>query len=60
MLDLARARLRRARRNSNTASSCGKQQQSHEARKQPSPWGPAAKEDELDHLVKLRFRGTQR
>lgn len=34
MLDLARARLPRARGNSNTASSCGKQQQSHEARHQ--------------------------
>lgn len=34
MLDLAQARLRRAAGNSNTASSCGKQQQSHKARHQ--------------------------
>lgn len=63
MLDLARARLWRAGGNSNTAPSCvgsNSKATRPDFRKQPSLWGAVAKEDELDHLLKLLFCETQR
>lgn len=62
MLDLAQARLQRAEGTATQLPAVGNNSKATrpDIRKQPSLWGAVAKEDELDHLIKLPFLGTQR